>query len=298
MRILAPALGLAISLTANPVVAAPAADRGIFPDLDDKVPLEMAPPPPDGRAVSLRLDEQHGLATVYFGDDPVGLYPLPVSPAVRAALGQPSERRGAPTRDEDRDGDGIVDRLDVVRGSKKLLVNRAAYHERYLGIRYPGGDVPRSEGVCSDTIVRALRNAGIDLQREIHEDLIRARAAYPNVEKIDASINHRRVKTLLVWFKRHTERLARDADFQPGDVVFFDTFPDRAGAEHVGIVADRRGPDGRFLVVNNWTDGTVDAEMALLSSIPVTDHFRVGRHGRPGEPRLRSAVPSGSAPTQ
>jgi uncharacterized protein YijF (DUF1287 family) len=135
--------------------------------------------------------------------------------------------------------------------------------------------VPRTEGVCSDTIIRALRNAGIDLQREVHEDLLAARAAYPMVEKIDASINHRRVKTLLVWFKRHTRRLPADDDYQPGDVVFFDTFPSKPGAEHVGIISDRRAHDGRYLVVNNWTDGAVDAEMALLGAVPVTDHFRV-----------------------
>jgi hypothetical protein len=29
------------------------------------------------------------------------------------------------------------------------------------------------------------------------------------------------------------------------------------------------------LVVNNWTDGAVDAEMALLGAVPVTDHFRI-----------------------
>ena len=139
------------------------------------------------------------------------------------------------------------------------------------------GDVPRTEGVCSDTIVRALRNAGVDLQRAVHEDLTSARGAYPNVEKIDASINHRRVKTILVWFKRHFQKLAKDGDYQPGDVVFFDTFPSKEGAEHVGIVSDRRAPDGNYLVVNNWTDGTVDAEMALLGAVPVTDHFRIGQ---------------------
>ncbi len=84
-------------------------------------------------------------------------------------------------------------------------------------------------------------------------------------DKVDTNINHRRVKTIRVWF---------DRDFQPGDVVFFDTFPQKSGAEHVGLVSDRAGPDGKLLIVNNWTDGAVDAEMPLLSWVPVTDHFR------------------------
>src|SRR4029079_4043850 len=147
------------------------------------------------------------------GDDPIALF-------VEGAADVPAGLRvvaGAPPRSEDRDGDGIVYRLDVLVGAKKLLYNGARYIERYVSITYPGGDVPRTEGVCSDTVIRALRNAGLDLQREVHEDILRARAAYPMVEKIDASINHRRVKTLLVWFKRHSRRLPSDAGFQPGD---------------------------------------------------------------------------------
>ena len=95
---------------------------------------------------------------------------------------------------------------------------------------YPGGDVPRTEGVCTDTVIRALRNAGLDLQREVHEDILRAPSAYPMVEKVDASINHRRVRTLLPWFVRHWTTLPRGAKYLPGDVVFFDTFPQRDGA--------------------------------------------------------------------
>ena len=72
-------------------------------------------------------------------------------------------RLGAPGREEDQDGDGIVDRIDIALGARKLVHNRAAYLERYVGLPYPGGDVPRGEGVCSDTVIRALRNAGIDL---------------------------------------------------------------------------------------------------------------------------------------
>jgi len=181
---------------------------------------------------------------------------------------------GAPGRDQDRDGDGIVDRLDVLLGAKKLLYNGARYIERYVALPYPGGDVPRSEGVCTDTVIRALRNAGLDLQREVHEDIVRAPAAYPMVEKVDASINHRRVRTLVPWFTRHWQVLAAGADYRPGDVVFFDTFPSRAGPDHIGVVSDRPGPSGMPAVVNNWTDGATDAELDLLSWVPVTHHFR------------------------
>jgi uncharacterized protein YijF (DUF1287 family) len=261
-------------------------DRGIFPELLARVNLVApAPLPPAARAHAwLRLDARHGVGTLYDGADPLALFVLRdgaltvEAQAQLAALAGPDLRvvAGAPGRDEDRDGDGIVDRLDVLVGAKKLLENGARYIERYVAIPYPGGDVPRSEGVCSDTVIRALRNAGLDLQREVHEDILRAPRAYPMVEKVDASINHRRVRTLLPWFQRHWQTLPPGAPMRPGDVVFFDTLPARPGPDHLGVVGDRVGPSGLLTVINNWTDGATDAEMDLLAWVPVTHHFRWG----------------------
>jgi uncharacterized protein YijF (DUF1287 family) len=244
-------------------------DRGIFPELLARVNLE-APRAVDPARGWLRVDRAHRLVTLYDADDPMTMWPLG-SGDVPAGL---RVVEGAPARAEDRDGDGIVDRLDVLVGAKKLLYNGARYIERYVAIPYPGGDVPRGEGVCSDTVIRALRNAGLDLQRAVHEDILRAPAAYPMVEKVDASINHRRVRTLLPWFVRHWQTMPRGTPYRPGDVVFFDTFPSRAGPDHLGVVSDRAGRSGLPLVINNWTDGATDAEMDLLSWVPVTHHFR------------------------
>src|SRR5262245_46833108 len=228
-------------------------DRGIFPELLARVNLE-APRAVDAVHAWVRIDRTHGLATLYDGEDPLALYPLGAA-EIPAGL---KTVVGAPGRGEDRDGDGIVDRLDVLVGAKKLLFLGARYIERYVSIPYPGGDVPRSEGVCSDTVIRALRKAGLDLQSEVHEDILRAPAAYPRVEKFDASINHRRVRTLLPWFVRHWQALPPGATYRPGDVVFFDTFPQRAGPDHLGVVSDARGASGQPLVINNWTDGATD----------------------------------------
>jgi uncharacterized protein YijF (DUF1287 family) len=255
-------------------LAAALPDRGIFPELLARVNLE-SPRAVDHARAWLRVDRVHKLATLYEGDDPIALYPVDGTlPDVHAV-------DGTPPPSEDHDGDGIVDRLDVLLGAKKLLFNGARYIERYVSIPYPGGDVPRSEGVCSDTVIRALRNAGLDLQREVHEDILRAPAAYPMVEKVDASINHRRVRTLLPWFQRHFQTLPRGAKFMPGDVVFFDTFPRREGPDHLGVVSDGVGASGLPLIINNWTEGATDAEMDLLSWVPVTHHFRWGKsHAR------------------
>jgi uncharacterized protein YijF (DUF1287 family) len=290
-------------------------DRGIWPDLDPQVRIAPPSWRLAEGAPWLRLDGTHRLLTVYQGAAPVVAYPLVpgvpggadrdprtlaevlpllrpgdaeqlrrmVGPGAEAgAQARPEVRpeirieHGAPGRAEDRDGDGIVDSLDVLVGAKKLALNKAAYREEYRGMKYPGGDVPRTEGVCTDTLVRALRNAGWDLQREIHEDLLRDPRRYPleKGKRPDANIDHRRVRMLLPWLQRNFTLVPRGAPLWPGDIVLLDTFPSKSGPDHAGIVSDRLGDSGQPLLVNNWTDGFVEQEMDLLQSIPVTHRFR------------------------
>jgi uncharacterized protein YijF (DUF1287 family) len=135
--------------------------------------------------------------------------------------------------------------------------------------------VPRELGVCTDTVVRSLRNGGIDLQERVAGDIARARRAYPMVRRPDPNIDHRRVKTLVAYLERRLRAVAREAPYARGDIVLFDTFPAKPGPDHIGIVSDRAGPSGLPLVINNWTEGSVDAEMDLLPSIPVTHRFRL-----------------------
>ncbi len=186
----------------------------------------------------------------------------------------------AGTRSErDLDGDGIGDLLDITRGARKTVITAAAYRSAYVTLPYPGGDVPRTMGVCTDVIVRALRNAGIDPQKLVHEDIVQRPAAYPWVKRPDTSIDHRRVRNLMPLFEsRWQSRSTGDdkdwRDFSAGDVVFLDTFPDRYGTEHVGIVSEKT-TDGRPLIVNNWTDGYRTSDMDLLTFVRVTKRYRI-----------------------
>jgi hypothetical protein len=266
-------LTLALALTLG------IADRGIFPDLDDNVVVAL----PRLADPSLTLDERHHVIVVWDGDRPVKAYPekpTGVAAAELAALVAAHPPRRIDRVPGDRDDDGIPDALDILLGAKKVVLNAADYGGDYIEIPFPGGDVPRKMGVCTDVIVRALRNAGIDLQKEIYDDIGRAPAAYPMVKKRDPNIDQRRVKTIERWFARHfaahgTDPASKKDPFLPGDVVFFDTFPSRSGPDHVGIVSDRIGPSGLPLVVNNWTDGSKETEMDLLPFVPVTNRYRV-----------------------
>ncbi|HEY0987826.1 MAG TPA: DUF1287 domain-containing protein [Kofleriaceae bacterium] len=283
---------------APPETSLGVADKGIWPDLDDKVQLAL----PDGLTadrVAVRIDERHRVAVLSIDEFARKAYPLggPARLAVgdRVLALRPGDRdelaglvvaervsSGPPARD--RDGDGIPDALDLLVGAKKAVANADAYTREaqgYIPIAYPMGDVPRTIGVCTDVIIRAARNAGIDIQKELHDDIRRARAAYPMVKGMgDPSIDQRRVATLLPYFKRrwesHTARLDDPADpLRPGDVILMDTFPNRSGPDHIGIVSDRLDAQGLPLIINNWTEGTVTAEMDLLTFVPVMYRFRL-----------------------
>jgi uncharacterized protein YijF (DUF1287 family) len=272
-------------------------DRGIFSDLDAKVELPVPAVTGRGRVV---VDPRHGVAVLWDGDRPVKAYPLagpvlaeqalaglrPLDGAELAALGvSDGDVRVLATRERisggDADDDGIPDELDIVLGAHKVVLNGAAYVSGYIDIPFPDGDVARATGVCTDVIVRALRNAGIDLQKELFDDVERAPAAYPMVRRRNPSIDQRRVRTLLPWFQRHFTAHGADPKsttdpYRAGDILFMDTDPGREGPEHVGIVSDRRGLSGQWLVVNNWTVGYHESEMDLLPFVPVLYRFRAG----------------------
>lgn len=275
-------------------------DRGIWSDLDDQIQLEL-PAGLTADRIDVRVDDRHRVLVLSIDGVARKVYPLggpaPLAVGDRVLALRPGDRAelaglvtaarltvGAPARD--RDDDGIPDALDLLIGARKTVVNADAYTpaaEDYIEMSYPMGDVPRTIGVCTDVIIRAVRNAGIDLQKELHEDIRRARAAYPMVKGMgDPSIDQRRVGTLLPYFRRRwearTARLGDPADpLRPGDILFMDTFPHRDGPDHIGIVSDRLAAPGRPLVINNWTDGTVTAEMDLLAFVPVLYRFRVPR---------------------
>ncbi len=70
--------------------------------------------------------------------------------------------------------------LELVQAARRQVGITTAYDPSYRVLAFPNGDVPTATGVCTDVIARALRTRfGIDLQREIHEDIRQHRAAYP-----------------------------------------------------------------------------------------------------------------------
>jgi uncharacterized protein YijF (DUF1287 family) len=157
-----------------------------------------------------------GAKTVAIGEISIALRPgdaAEVAPIARRLALAPAPATAPNTNDtNDTDGDGIPNPLDVLIGAKKTVLNGASYGAGYIKLDFPMGDVPRDVGVCTDVIIRAVRNAGIDLQAEVNRDIKRARRAYPMVRKANAHIDHRRVKTLVPYFSRHWGRRAIRSD--------------------------------------------------------------------------------------
>jgi uncharacterized protein len=150
------------------------------------------------------------------------------------------------------------------------------YDPSYVAIEYPGGDVPETTGVCSDVVVRAFRKAGIDLQKEVHEDMKAARSAYSTkwgANKPDRNIDHRRVLNLMTYFERQGKSLPisnSDTDYEPGDIVAWEL---TNGIDHIGIVTNMLSDsDGRYLIVHNIGAGTRIED--VLFAWTIKGHYR------------------------
>jgi len=151
------------------------------------------------------------------------------------------------------------------------------YDPAYVRIPYPGGDVPSDVGVCTDEVIRAYRAVGVDLQKEVHEDMEENFSAYPRKwkwfsGKPDSNIDHRRVPNLMVFFRRKGEALPITDlawDYHPGDLVTYDL---GGNVPHIGIVVDRKGKSGRYMIVHNIGQGPKMED--VLFNWRITGHYR------------------------
>ena len=153
------------------------------------------------------------------------------------------------------------------------------YDPAYAKLGFPGGDVPRDRGVCTDVVIRALRDGwGIDLQLAVNRDMKAHFAAYPalwGLAKTDRNIDHRRVPNLATLFARVGARVALEdgpAPFLPGDIV---TWKLPGNLDHIGIVSDRLAADGTPLILHNIGRGAQAED--ILFAYPMTGHYRIGK---------------------
>ncbi|HEX7174494.1 MAG TPA: DUF1287 domain-containing protein [Pyrinomonadaceae bacterium] len=172
-------------------------------------------------------------------------------------------------------GSAFLDRL--VAATVERTHHEVRYDPTYFRIAYPGGDVPEGVGVCTDEVIRPYRAVGVDLQREVHEDMARNFRLYPKkwgLSRPDTNIDHRRVPNLMVFFSRKGASLPvtdRAADYRPGDVVTWDL---GGGLTHIGIVVGTpsAADPARFQIVHNIGAGPKMED--VLFGWKITGHYR------------------------
>ena len=161
----------------------------------------------------------------------------------------------------------------ILQGAKDQLKEPAKYDSSYRSIGYPGGDVPKDRGVCTDVLIRAFRNAGFDLQVLIHEDMGEVRYEGSGGKR-DRNIDHRRVRNQVQFFKRHALSLTLKTDkdskkaWKPGDVVCWKL---DSGLDHTGVISDKKNSHGLPYVIHNIRQ---TAEEDVLTKWKIVGHYR------------------------
>jgi uncharacterized protein YijF (DUF1287 family) len=142
-----------------------------------------------------------------------------------------------------------------------LTKQKVVYVPAYVQIAYPNGDVPANTGVCTDVVIRAYRKLGIDLQKEVHEDMKANFDKYPKnwgLSQPDKNIDHRRVPNLMTFFTRYgtVKTISQNPnDYKSGDIVCWDL---GNGITHIGIVSNKKSEDKqRYLIIHNIGAGQV-----------------------------------------
>jgi len=167
---------------------------------------------------------------------------------------------------------------DLVAAGHERTQHSVRYDGAYVAIDYPGGDVPKNTGVCTDVIVRAYRALGTDLQQLVHEDMLLNFDDYPSkriwgLSQPDSHIDHRRVPNLQAFFRRHGRSLKvskNSADYHPGDLV---TWMLPGNLPHIGIVSDQvNAHTSQPMIIHNIGRGPALEDM--LFRYKVTGHYQ------------------------
>jgi uncharacterized protein len=178
-----------------------------------------------------------------------------------------------------------LDRL--IFGTVEQTTYTFIYDPAYVKLDYPMGDVPLERGVCADVVVRAFRKAGIDLQKEVHEDMTKNFSAYPNrwgARRPDKNIDHRRVANLMTYFERKGRSLSLSKDpkeYLPGDIVAWNLNKD-GSLLHIGMISDEKSEDSsNYLVVHNIGSGAKFED--VLFAWEIIGHYRYFNSTQPKE---------------
>ena len=187
---------------------------------------------------------------------------------------------------------------ELAQAALSRTMHRVRYDGSYLKIGYPMGDVPAEIGVCTDVVIRAYRELGIDLQKNVHEDIRKNFNRYPSrkrwgLRKPDTNIDHRRVYNLQAFFKRNGQSIEITDDpknYKPGDLVTWQLNPKMP---HIGVVLEMTSDDDpdRHLIAHNIGNGPVIEDM--LFDFKISGHYRYKPQSKVQQTKLKKKSTNG-----
>ncbi len=171
----------------------------------------------------------------------------------------------------DHNLNGIDDYTDILIGEKKVAEENPKYISKY----YAGGYPPDGEGVCTDVIWKALKEAGYNLKDMMSYDIKETyKDGTYNISIIDNNIDFRRVGNQDKFFSRYLEDLDYDytnlKEFQPGDIVVFNY------GEHIAMISDKVSVKGIPYLIQNSDEEQTEKEEDVLETTDmyITSHYR------------------------
>ena len=151
----------------------------------------------------------------------------------------------------DYNNNGIDDYQDILNGEKQF----AKWNPKYKSNYYAGGYPPvEKEGVCTDLIWYALKNAGYNLKDMINQDIKdTSKKNLYNIEVEDENIDFRRVINQDTFFYRYVKIL-----------------------DHIAMTSDKYNANGVPYLIQNRDETQKQKEEDRLekTDMKVTDHYR------------------------
>ena len=160
------------------------------------------------------------------------------------------------------------------KAAKSIKDPSIIYSASYVRLSYPNGDVNPKTGVCTDVVIRAYRKLGIDLQKLVHEDMLKNFSDYPNkwgLARPNSNIDHRRVPNLMKFFSKYGKSLVitnNPKDYKPGEVIAWELNP---GVLHIGITVNELSGN-TYKVIHNIGGGQVIED--VLFSYKIIGHYK------------------------
>jgi uncharacterized protein YijF (DUF1287 family) len=203
---------------------------------------------------------------IYFYDDPIYIL-------------KPSFKVPKIIVKNDKNRNGIPDSEDIVNAAKQQVKANPKYKSAY----YSGGYPPKTEGVCTDLIWRALLSAGYNLKDMMDADIRKHKSDYPRISIPDSNIDFRRVPNQYVFFKKYAQSLTTDVkprdinnlkQWQAGDIVVLER------GEHIAIVSDKRRSDGVPYVIHSPNTSPTEQNRLTIwkRQKRIIGHFRIGKN--------------------